>query len=55
VTLVVRLRHPAGMALLRRLHRGEKAAELRSLGALFPNGFQHSSVELVRSHHHRHA
>jgi hypothetical protein len=55
LTVIVRLRHPAGMALLRRLQRGEKPAELRTFGALFPNGFQNPSVELVVGHHHRHA
>jgi hypothetical protein len=46
MTIIVHLRQPPGMALLRALYRGDKVAGFRSLGGLFP-GVPVSAVDIV--------
>ena len=52
LTLVVRLRHPVGLAQLRSLYHGEKVAGLQSLSGLFPQGFHNSVVEVRAGRRH---
>jgi hypothetical protein len=52
LTLVVRLRHPVGLAQLRSLYHGEKVAGLQSLRGLFPQGGHSSVVEVRAGRHH---